>query len=212
VREVYLYKIPEFVAAQLRDGRLGEDQVPDASPIEKLQSYLNWQSERDELEPKDDSGWAEILAAEEEEDEEEEAPPEIVAEAPIIYREGYPDLDGPLEGKLTVETTGLRFQFEDEDEFRISFKNLESILEPAKGDFSPKVKKKAMAAKLGGKAGKLAAGLVGRLWGGETAGKLAAGVGAGGCAIAKGSAVRRTSSGVLISRRSAGLGRFNTFW
>ena len=113
---------------------------------------------------------------EKEKEEEEEAPPEIVAEAAIIYREGHPDLEGPIEGMLTVETTGLRFQFEDEDEFRISFKKLESILEPAKGDFSPKVKKKAMAAKLGGKAGKLAAGLAGR-WLGGTAGKVVDGVG-----------------------------------
>jgi hypothetical protein len=43
--------------------------ILNASPIEKLQSYLNWQAERDELEPKDDSGWAEILAAEDEDDD-----------------------------------------------------------------------------------------------------------------------------------------------
>jgi hypothetical protein len=38
--------------------------VINASPIEKLQSYLNWQSARDELEPAEDSEWAEILAPE----------------------------------------------------------------------------------------------------------------------------------------------------
>jgi hypothetical protein len=46
--------------------------VLNASPIEKLQSYINWQSERDELVPKDDSDWAEIMAEDDDLDEDEE--------------------------------------------------------------------------------------------------------------------------------------------
>jgi hypothetical protein len=46
--------------------------VFNASPIEKLQSYLNWQSERDELTPKDDSDWAEIMAEDEDDQDDEE--------------------------------------------------------------------------------------------------------------------------------------------
>jgi hypothetical protein len=45
--------------------------VINASPIEKLQSYLNWQSARDELEPAMDSDWAEILAPESDESDED---------------------------------------------------------------------------------------------------------------------------------------------
>lgn len=46
--------------------------VFNASPIEKLQSYINWQSERDELTPKEDSDWAEIMAEDEEDLDDEE--------------------------------------------------------------------------------------------------------------------------------------------
>jgi hypothetical protein len=108
---------------------------------------------------------------EEKEEKEEEPELEILAEVPIVYREGYPDLEGSHEGMLIVESTGLRFQFEDEEEFRIPFDKVEDILEPAKGDFPPSMKKKALGKKLGGKAGKLAAGLMGRWLGGD-AGKL----------------------------------------
>ncbi len=45
--------------------------VFNASPIEKLQSYINWQTERDELTPKEDSDWAEIMASEDDVDDEE---------------------------------------------------------------------------------------------------------------------------------------------
>ncbi len=44
--------------------------VLNASPIEKLQSYINWQTERDELTPKDDSDWAEIMAEDDDDDDE----------------------------------------------------------------------------------------------------------------------------------------------
>lgn len=109
-------------------------------------------------------------------EKEEEAAPDILAEVAIVYREGVPDLDGPLEGMLTVESTGLRFQFEEEDEFRIAFDKLENLLEPIKGDYPPSTKKKALGKKLGGKAGKLAAGLMGKWLGGD-AGKLVEKVG-----------------------------------
>jgi hypothetical protein len=46
--------------------------VFNASPIEKLQSYMNWQSERDELTPKDDSDWAEIMAEDEDDLDDDE--------------------------------------------------------------------------------------------------------------------------------------------
>jgi hypothetical protein len=48
--------------------------VFNASPIEKLQSYINWQTERDELTPKEDSDWAEIMAEEEDDELDEEEP------------------------------------------------------------------------------------------------------------------------------------------
>ena len=160
------------------------DELPELEMVapEKAKEEL---PEFDLVEPA--SGDAEVLETLEEEPEkpkkkkeepkeEEEAPPEIVAEANIVYREGHPDLKGPITGKLTVETTGLRFQFEDDDEFRISFKKVENVLEPVKGDFPPAMKKKALAGKLGGKAGKLAAGMLGRWMGGD-AGKLVEKVG-----------------------------------
>ena len=97
---------------------------------------------------------------------EEEPEPELIAEVAVIYREGLPDLDGPVYGMLQVESTGLRFLFEEdgeEDEYGASpFKKVESILEPAKGDFPPSMKKKALGKKIGGTAGKLAAGMVGK--------------------------------------------------
>lgn len=121
---------------------------------------------------------------------EEEPEPELIAEVAVIYREGLPDLDGPVYGMLLVESTGLRFQFEEdgeEDEYALSFKKIESILEPAKGDFPPSMKKKALGKKIGGTAGKLAAGMVGK-WIGGGAGKLveSAGSTAGGMAAKSG--------------------------
>src|SRR4051794_5782187 len=52
------------------------------------------------------------------EDEPEEAPePELLAEASVTYREGLPDIQGPKLATLFVESVGLRFEFEeDEDE------------------------------------------------------------------------------------------------
>jgi hypothetical protein len=115
----------------------------------------------------------------EQEKEEEGPPPEVLAEIEATYREGLPDLDGGIVGKLCVETTGLRFLFEEEGEeedYPISFKKIETVMEPSKGDFPKSMKRKALAQSLGGKAGKLAAGLLGKWMGGD-AGKLVGKVG-----------------------------------
>lgn len=118
------------------------------------------------------------MVAEAVEDDEDDEPPkkkpakkkkptvEVLAEASVTYREGLPDIDGPLNTDLTLEAEGLRFTF-DEEEFFVAFSKISAVREPAKGDFPPAMKKKAMAAKVGGMAGKLASGLMGRLIGGE---------------------------------------------
>jgi hypothetical protein len=106
----------------------------------------------------------------EEEVEEVEPEPELLAEVHITYREGLPDVEGPLMATLYVESNGLRFEFEDEDEdeYSISFEKVEAVLEPARGDFPQGMKRKALAAKVGGKVGKLAAGMLGQMIGGTT--------------------------------------------
>lgn len=112
-------------------------------------------------------------------EDEPEPEPELLAEIEVTYRAGLPDLDGETVGKLCVETTGLRFLFEDgdeEEEYPISFKKIENVMEPCKGDFPKAMKRKALAKNLGGKAGKLAAGLLGKWMGGD-AGKLVGKVG-----------------------------------
>jgi hypothetical protein len=124
----------------------------------------------------------------EDKDRGDEPPPEMIAEAAAIYREGIPDLDGPIGGTLYLESTGLRFSFENEeeeaDEVRLPFAKIDSVLEPAKGDFPPEMKKKAMKAKVAGKAGKLAAGMVGG-WLGGSAGNATEKLGKGAANMAE---------------------------
>jgi hypothetical protein len=123
-----------------------------------------------------------------EERPEKKPPAEILAEASVTYREGLPKVDGPLTAQLLVESTGLRFQFEDEAdaEFFLAFEKVENVLEPAKGDFPPAMKKKALGAKIGGKAGQLASGLVGSWLGGDT-GKAVSKVGSSASKMAEAS-------------------------
>jgi hypothetical protein len=123
---------------------------------------------------------------EEEEEEEDEPEPELLAEVSVTYREGLPDVPGPQVAVLYVESTGLRFSFDnkDEDDFIISFEKIDHVLEPARGDFPQAMKKKAMAAKVGGKVGKLAAGLVGGMIGGD-AGTIVSKVGGGASQMAE---------------------------
>ena len=123
-----------------------------------------------------------------EEEEEPDEPPEMLAEAPAIYREGHPKLDGPITGMLIVETTGLCFSFEEEEEteeVRISYAKIDNVLEPAKGDFPPAMKSKALKAKVAGKAGQLASGLLGK-WMGGTAGDMTAKLGSSASKMAEG--------------------------
>jgi hypothetical protein len=110
--------------------------------------------------------------------------PEVLAEMSVTYREGLPDVAGPLLATLYVEATGLRFEF-DEVDFCIAFAKVENVLKPARGDFPQAMKKKALAAKVGGKAGKLAAGLLGKMIGGD-AGEAVAKVGGGAGNMAEG--------------------------
>jgi len=116
---------------------------------------------------------------ENDEEHEEEPVAEMIAEAPITYRSGLPKRDGPIEGVLILETTGLRFALAKKKEIRIPFARIENVLEPAKGDFPPAMKSKALKSMVAGKAGKLAAGMVGSWLGGiagnvtEKAGKEA---------------------------------------
>jgi hypothetical protein len=145
--------------------------------------------ELEELEPVEEKP-AKGKKEKEKDKEEDEPEPELIAEAAVVYREGLPDLDGPISGTLQVESTGLRFLFEtddEEDEYAISFKKIDNVMEPVKGDFPPAMKKKAMGKKIGGIAGKFAAGLVGKWMGGD-AGKLveSAGKTAGNAASASG--------------------------
>jgi uncharacterized protein DUF4339 len=129
--------------------------------------------ELEELEPVEEKP-AKSKKEKEKEPEEDEPEPELIAEVAVIYREGLPDLDGPVSGTLQVESTGLRFLFEtddEDDEYALSFKKIDNVLEPVKGDFPPAMKKKALGKKIGGVAGKFAAGLVGKWMGGD-AGKL----------------------------------------
>jgi hypothetical protein len=126
---------------------------------------------------------------EEEVEEEEVAPepePELLAEMSVTYREGLPDVEGPLLATLYVESTRLRFSFDDEDEedWPISFEKIENVLEPARGDFPQAMKKSALAAKVGGKVGKLAAGLFGQMIGGD-AGAIVEKVGGGASGMAE---------------------------
>ena len=123
-----------------------------------------------------------------EEEEEPDEPTEMLAEAPAIYREGHPKLDGPITGMLIVETTGLCFSFEEEEEteeVRISYAKIDNVLEPAKGDFPPAMKSKALKAKVAGKAGQLASGLLGK-WMGGTAGDVTAKLGSSASKMAEG--------------------------
>jgi len=133
-----------------------------------------------EIEPIDDLADAEIIEDEEvvesaevvetrkpekKPPKEEKPEPEVIAEVPMTYRKGYPDLDGPLVGTLQLETTGIVLVFEEE-EIVISFEKIENVMEPAKGDFPDAIKSKAFKSKMAGKAGRLAAGMVGNWLGG----------------------------------------------
>jgi hypothetical protein len=112
-------------------------------------------------------------------EEEFEIVPEALAEVEATYRGGHPDLEGPVVGTLVLESTGLRFLYEadeEEDEIQVPFRSVEDLLGPGKGDFPPGMRAKALGAKLGGKAGRLASGLVGN-WLGGTAGDAIAGAG-----------------------------------
>jgi len=117
--------------------------------------------------------------------EEEEEEPEVIAEMEVTYRQGVPDLNGPVAGVLVLETTGICFVVKEEEQFYLPFDKVENVLEPGKGDFPQAMKRRALGAKLGGKAGKLAAGLLGR-WIGDTAGSLVEKVGKGAAGMVEG--------------------------
>ena len=166
-----------------------EEEPEDLVEFEMVEETVEEVVELEEIEPAEEKP-AKPKKEREKEKKEEGPEPELLAEAGVVYREGLPDLDGPIVGILQVESTGLRFLFEgddEDDEYAISFKKIENILEPVKGDFPPAMKKKAMGKKIGGVAGKFAAGLVGK-WIGGDAGKLveSAGKTAGGMASASG--------------------------
>jgi hypothetical protein len=148
---------------------------------------------------------------------EEEPEPELLAEVPITYREGLPDVDGPLLATLYVESTRLRFVFDDEDmeDFPISFERIENVLEPARGDFPQAMKKKALAAKVSGKVGKLAAGMVGQMIGGST-GDLVEKVGGGASGMAEkggdlGRPPRNRITFIALFRKERHKVRFDTY-
>jgi hypothetical protein len=90
---------------------------------------------------------------------------EILTEASVTYRKGLPGCDGPRVGTLYVETTRLRFEFEDE-EFPISFERVLDAMAPTEGDHPPGSWSKAMGTKMAGKMGKIASGMLGSAVGG----------------------------------------------
>jgi hypothetical protein len=120
----------------------------------------------------------EVLETVEEEEVEEAPPPparkkprpRTLAEIEITYREGYPDLDGPFPCLLLVQSDGLCFCFEsddeEEDEFFLAYDVIEDVLPPAKGEFPKAMLRAALGSKIGGKAGQVASGLLGSLIGG----------------------------------------------
>src|SRR5262249_26618778 len=99
----------------------------------------------------------------------------ILGETSVTYRDGHPDVEGPISGTLYLEPDALRFD-SDEAEFRLAFDKIENVREPAKGDFPEAMKSSAMTSKIAGTAGRLASGLVGS-WLGGGVGKAAAKVG-----------------------------------
>src|SRR5262245_33142847 len=99
----------------------------------------------------------------------------ILGETSVTYRDGHPDLEGPISGTLFLEPDALRFD-SDEAEFRLAFDKIENVREPAKGDFPEAMKSSAMTSKIAGTAGRLASNLVGS-WLGGGVGKAAEKVG-----------------------------------
>ena len=159
------------------DDDLVETEVVEEEVVETLEAGEEEEKPRDKKDRK-----------KEREEEQPEEPPEIIAEVPAIYREGHPKLDGPITGTLIVESNGLCFSFEEEEEteeVRISFAKIDNVLEPAKGDFPPEMKSKALKAKVAGKAGQLASGLLGK-WMGGTAGDMTAKLGSSASKMAEG--------------------------
>ncbi len=186
---------------ELIEFELVEEEVAEAEIVEEVEFELV----AGPPEPKKDKEKERGKDKESGKDDDNEEPPVILAEVEVTYREGHPDLTGPVVGTLVVESTGLRFAFErdeEEDEFRLSFEKIENVLEPAKGDFPQTMKRKALGAKLGGKAGKLAAGLVGR-WVGGTTGDLVekAGKGAGGMAEQSGDLGKPPRNRIVVLAR-----------
>ena len=149
-----------------------DDDVVETEVVEEEEELVETLEAEEEVKPKKGK-------KEREEEEEPDEPPEIVAEVPAVYRDGHPKLDGPITGMLIVESSGLCFSFEEEEEteeVRIPFAKIDNILEPAKGDFPPELKSKAFKSKVAGKAGQLASGLLGK-WMGGTAGDVTAKLG-----------------------------------
>lgn len=142
-----------------------------------------------------------------EEEEEEEPEPELIAEVSVTYREGFPDFEGPLLATLNIESTGLRFLFEDDEEteYPLSFKKITKVMDPAKGDFPEAMKSAAFRAKVGGKVGKLASGLLGNLIG-DTAGDIVGKVGgkASDMASQAGELGRRPNNRITVVARLQG--------
>jgi len=176
---------PRKPAAETKreDNLVEFEMVSDSGEGEDLMELETIEEEKPKKKPaprkaKDEEDDIEEIEEEEEDEAEEEEEAEILAEEIVTYREGLPEMDGPLTAKLFVESVGLRFEFEDDDgtEFPVSFDKVESVLEPTKGDFPPAMKKKAMGAKAGAMMGKLASGLLGKMIG-DSAGDLVSKVG-----------------------------------
>jgi hypothetical protein len=92
---------------------------------------------------------------------------EILAEASVTYRKGLPGCKGPQVATLYVETDGLRFEFEDEDEeLSVPFERVLDASAPTEGDHPPGSWSKAMSKKMAGKMGKIASGMLGNAIGG----------------------------------------------
>ena len=158
-----------------------DDDLVETEVVEEEEVVETLEAVEEEEKPKKDR-------KKEREQEEEAEEPEMLAEASAVYREGHPKLDGPITGMLIVENIGLCFSFEEEEEteeVRISYAKIDNVLEPAKGDFPPEMKSKAMKAKVAGKAGQLASGLLGK-WMGGTAGDMTAKLGSTASKMAEG--------------------------
>ena len=151
------------VRARSIKGLLGESADPAAAPAPS-DAPADHGGEAADSDAEEEPVEAEQVEEGDEVEEVEEAP-EVLTEASVTYRKGLPGWKGPVVGILYVETTGLRFE-SGEEEYRIPFHRLEDALAPVEGDFPPAALYKAFGAKVAGRMGKIASGMVGNLMGG----------------------------------------------